>query len=71
LSTLLGLAPEAFDERLDIIRPKLPQGLDRLDVSRLRVGQAIVDLTFRRGKDGVDVEVAKLDGRLRVEVRRS
>jgi len=71
VSTLLGLAPEAFDERLEIIRPMLPQGLDRLDVSRLRVGQAIVDLTFRRGKDGVDVEVAKLDGRLRVEVRRS
>jgi hypothetical protein len=42
-----------------------------LDVTRLRVGQAAIDLTFRRGKDGVDVDVVKLDGKLEVQVRRS
>jgi glycogen debranching enzyme len=71
LATLLGLEPEAFEQRLDIVRPMLPRGLDRLDLTRLRVGQALIDLTFRRGKDGIDVEVAKLDGKLEVEVRRS
>jgi glycogen debranching enzyme len=71
LGALLGLDPEAFDQRLEIVRPMLPRGLDRLDVTRLRVGQAVVDLTFRRGKDGVDVDVVKLDGRLEVQVLRN
>jgi hypothetical protein len=31
----------------------------------------VVDLTFRRGKDGVDVDVVKLDGRLEVQVLRN
>jgi hypothetical protein len=48
----------------------LPRGLDRLDVSRLRIGQASVDLTFRRRKDGVDVDIVKLEGPLDIQVRR-
>ncbi|HTL62095.1 MAG TPA: glycogen debranching N-terminal domain-containing protein [Nitrospira sp.] len=71
VGTLLGLEPEAFDQRLDIVRPLLPRGLDRLNVTRLRVGQAVVDLTFRRGKQGVEVDVDKLDGKLDVQVHRS
>jgi len=70
LATLLGLEPEALDQRLEIVRPMLPRGLDRLDVSRLRIGQASVDLTFRRRKDGVDVDIVKLEGPLDIQVRR-
>ena len=69
LATLLGLEPQAFDQRLEIVRPMLPRGLDRLDVSRLQVGQASVDLTFRRRKNGVDVDVVKLDGKLDIQVQ--
>ena len=68
-STLLGLEPEAFDQRLEIVRPMLPRGIDRLDVARLRIGEASVDLTFRRRKDGVDVDVVKLGGALDIKVR--
>jgi hypothetical protein len=49
----------------------LPRGLDRLNVTGLRVGEAVVDLAFRRGKDRVDVEVVRLDGTLAVDVRRN
>lgn len=69
LATLLGLEPEAFDQRLEIVRPMLPRGIDRLDVARLRIGEASVDLTFRRRKDGVDVDVVKLGGALDIKVR--
>ena len=69
LTTLLGLEPDAFDQRLEIVRPMLPRGIDRLNVTRLRVGQTAVDLTFRRQKDGVDVDVVKLDGKLDIQVR--
>jgi glycogen debranching enzyme len=71
LVTLLGLEPEAFQQRLQVVHPMLPQGVDRLRVTRLRVGQAVVDLTFHRGKDGVEVEVVKLDGTLEVRVARN
>jgi glycogen debranching enzyme len=68
LATLLGLEPDAFHQRLQIVRPMLPRGLDRLDVTRLRIGQASVDLAFRRRNDGVNVDVIKLDGTLDVQV---
>jgi hypothetical protein len=42
-----------------------------LDVSRLHVGEAVVDLTFRRDKERVAVDVVKLDGQLEVHVRLS
>ena len=71
LMTLLGLEPDGFEQRLEIVRPMLPRGLDRLDVARLCVGEAVVDLRFRREKDGVAVDVVKLDGALEVHVRRS
>lgn len=69
--TLLGLEPDAFNQRLRIVRPLLPRGLDRLDVTGLRVGRATVDLAFRRGPDGIDAEVTHLDGTLAVEIHKA
>jgi len=68
LATLLGLEPDAFSKRLRIVRPLLPQGLDRLDIKGLQVNRASVDLAFERAKTGVHVGVTNLDGELEVEV---
>jgi glycogen debranching enzyme len=68
LTTLLGLEPDAFGKRLRIVRPLLPDGLDRLDVKQLRVGGASVDLAFHRGSVGIDVDVMNLNGKLDVRV---
>jgi glycogen debranching enzyme len=68
LTTLLGLRPDAFAKRLRIIRPLLPNGLDRLDLRSLEVGQATVDLHFQRGEQGIHVDVIKVDGELDVQV---
>ncbi len=70
LTTLLGLEPDGFGKRLRIVRPLLPRGLDRLSVRRLRVGDALVDLAFRRGREGIDAEVTGLDGELEVQVEK-
>lgn len=70
LTTLLGLTPDAFNHRLRIVRPLLPSGIDQLDVTRLRVGDASVDLEFRRGRTGVDVDVLRVDGKLDVQVEK-
>lgn len=57
LETLLGLQPEAFDGRLRIVRPALPERVERVDLRGLRVGEARVDLRFNRSQEGVAVQV--------------
>jgi len=72
LQGLLGLTPEAFDGRLRVVRPVPPDGVDRVELRRLRVGEARVDLRFTRQEGaGVAVAVLKQQGRLDVVVDRS
>ena len=65
----LGLQPDAFARRLRIVRPMLPDSVDRLEVKRLRVGEARVDLSFERAPNGtIACEVLKVNGALDVVV---
>ena len=69
IETSLGLIPQAFEHRLRIIRPILPEFLDELEVHRLRVRDAQVDLRFERTSEGsVRVNILKLKGQLDVLV---
>jgi glycogen debranching enzyme len=69
VTTLLGLSPEAFARRLRIVRPMLPDSVHVLEVHRLRVGQASVDVRFERGSEGtVQVHVLKTEGDLKVVI---
>lgn len=70
LTTLLGLAPDAFAKRLRIVRSLLPSFLDRLDLRNLEVGQARVDLHFQRSEQGIHVDVIKSNGELEVQVEK-
>ncbi len=67
LTSLLGLTPEAFDKRLRVVRPVLPQHLEHVTLRGLRVGRAKVDLRFATGAEGkVGVEVLGKQGELDV-----
>ena len=67
IETLLGLTPEAFDGRLRIVRPLLPDFIHHLEVRHLHVGQAEAHLSFERGPSGkVEVHVLQIDGHLDV-----
>jgi hypothetical protein len=68
LTTLLGLEPDAFNRRLRVVRPMLPEFVERLDVMRLAVGAAKVDLRFSRTAKDVTLEILRLDGELDVVV---
>ena len=71
VQTILGLTPAAFEHQLIVRRPVLPDFVDDLEVQRLRVGDAEVDLRFeRRADQSVTVEVVKKRGRLDVIVTR-
>jgi glycogen debranching enzyme len=69
LERLLGLTPEAFENRLRVVRPILPPSTQLVELRGLRVGSARVDLHFTRQPDGhADVEVLKTEGDVEVEV---
>jgi glycogen debranching enzyme len=69
LERLLGLKPSAFEKRLRIERPLLPEGVNEIELRRLRVGEASVDLRFARTPHGhVGVDVLAQHGDLQVDV---
>jgi glycogen debranching enzyme len=68
LQVMLGLVPEAFDRRLRVVRPMLPDFATELTLKGLAVAEARVDLRFERTETGVAVEVLGLDGQLEVVI---
>ncbi len=64
----LGLVPKGFERRLRIDRPTLPAFVEHLELRRLPVAGAHVDLAFERVKGRTEVSVRRLEGSLDVEV---
>ena len=48
LQACLGLSVDAWRGQIHVDRPRLPIGIDQLTISHLAVGNAAVDLTFKR-----------------------
>lgn len=48
LQSVLGLSIDAADGVVEVVNPALPAGLDRLSITRLQVGDGIIDLHFQR-----------------------
>jgi glycogen debranching enzyme len=48
LTSVLGIVPDAFARTLHIIRPRLPEWLDWVDIKGLMIGTSHVDLRFER-----------------------
>ena len=68
LSNLLGLQPDALAGQLRIVRPHLPSGLEWLELSGVRVGEARVDVRWERTTgERVSTTWRIREGRLDVE----
>jgi glycogen debranching enzyme len=68
LTTLLGLEPEGYENRLRVVRPVLPEFVNHVEIRRLRIGEARADLRFERAGEGIEVKVLKVDGTLDLTV---
>ncbi len=68
LQTMLGLVPDAFNHRLRIVRPMLPDLATQIVVRGLGVGEARADLRFQRTTRGVAVDVLRTEGELDILV---
>ncbi|HEX8939964.1 MAG TPA: glycogen debranching N-terminal domain-containing protein [Candidatus Limnocylindrales bacterium] len=69
LQTMLGLEAHADRGELELQRPHLPEWLERVAVTDLRVGEAAVDLVFRRSGAMTSAEVLRKVGDLAVTIR--
>lgn len=67
LTAVLGLVPDAFERRLHVVRPCLPDWLDWVEVRGVRVGAGEVDLRYERS--GATTLVAALRKTDDVQVR--
>jgi glycogen debranching enzyme len=66
LTSILGLVPDAPNERLYVVKPRLPFWLDFVRASGLRVGEATLDLIYHRRRSRTVVEVIGQTGPLEV-----
>ncbi|MFZ0391490.1 MAG: glycogen debranching N-terminal domain-containing protein [Calditrichia bacterium] len=67
----LGLNPMAFEKKLKIIKPILPDPVESLTISGLKVGDARADILFQKWKpqkECVDVRIKKVEGDLEIMV---
>jgi glycogen debranching enzyme len=70
LGEMLGLAPEARENRLTFVRPVLPEWLPWVEVRGLRLGRSRLDVVVTRGREGAGVEVLERHGDAEIVVRR-
>ena len=62
LIAALGLTPDALNKRLQLVKPHLPPWLNKVNITDLRVGEASVNMEFRREESGTLVNVVKKQG---------
>src|SRR5690606_24332558 len=48
MQSVLGLSLDAAEGLVEVNNPALPAGLDRLSITRLKVGDGVIDLHFQR-----------------------
>jgi glycogen debranching enzyme len=66
LQASLGVSIDAFEGRVDVDDPVLPPGIERLNVTGLKVGDAGLDLAFRRFEDHTVVTTRNKSGPVRL-----
>ena len=68
LGTALGISFEPQARRIRFTRPVLPSSVDEVRLERLRLGDAAVDLLFRRHGQEAALTVLRKDGELEIVV---
>ncbi len=69
VETMLGLQPHADRRELELRRPELPEWLEKVTVTGLRVGDETADLLFHRWRGGTSAEVLGKSPGLDVTIR--
>ena len=68
LQVMVNLVPDASNNCLRIIDPALPQSVQHLYLSNLRIGQTLLDLEFERANGATACRVVRKRGNLRIVI---
>lgn len=68
LKAALGLEVDATQQLVSFNNPRMPQGVRRLTIERLQVGEATIDLEIERHRHDVGIHVLRRTGQVRVEI---
>jgi len=69
VETCLGLVPDAFANRLNIVNPHLPDFINTVEIRHLRIGKGSVDVRFERRHDKqMEAKVLNVTGDISVEI---
>lgn len=68
LQACLGIGFDLETPRLRFLRPRLPEYLDQMTITNLRVGEAVVDLSLVRHRHDVGVNLTRVEGEIEVGV---
>jgi glycogen debranching enzyme len=66
VTTLLGLQPEAFEQRLRVVRPIFPENVHRMELRGIAVGAARASLMFERLDGRIEMTILEVDGELEI-----
>jgi glycogen debranching enzyme len=61
---------QSGERRVEFSSPELPEGIDQIELTNLRVGKVSVDLRLRRRGGEVSVEVLRADEDIKIDVHR-
>jgi glycogen debranching enzyme len=64
----LGLRPDALNDTLTVVRPRLPRWVGKLSLEGMRVGDTHVDLRFERAGNQVVLTDARTEGNLQLSL---
>jgi hypothetical protein len=70
LQACLGLHVDGPEKTLSFTSPVLPEIVQDMRITRLRVGDASVDLSFARHGDDVGINVLRREGHCRMVVQK-
>jgi hypothetical protein len=68
LTASLGFLPDALGETLTLVKPMLPDWLQRVTINSVHVGNAAAKLEFQRMGESTLVNVMEKRGNLEVDV---
>lgn len=68
LQALLGISYSAEKQTLYFHKPRLPNGVNRLNINNLCVGEACVDLSLHRYDKNVGIDIENKTGPLQIKV---
>jgi glycogen debranching enzyme len=70
LESCLGITVQPVERRVEFSSPELPEGIDQIDLTNLRVGELSVDLRLRRNDGKVSVDVLRADENIKIRIHK-